>query len=46
MAYLHENFRHYSLVCKSIAESANLKIICLLIKLSLLAAFLPHDAYA
>ena len=33
--YLYENFRHYS---RGNAESANLNIICLLIKCSLLAA--------
>jgi len=35
MVYLYENFRHFS---RGNAESANLKIICLLVKRSLLAA--------
>jgi len=35
MVYLHENLTHYS---RGNAESAHLKIICLLIKYFLLAA--------
>jgi len=35
MDYLHENFRQYS---RGNAESAGLKIICIFIKYSLLAA--------
>jgi len=35
MVYLHENFKQYS---RSNVESANPKIICLLVKCSLLAA--------